>query len=154
VSNIHGTALVALDHGILIMGASGAGKTTLALDLLARVLAAGRHAALLADDQVLLSRHGDRLVAAAPAAIAGLVETRGRPPQPVRSVDRAVIDLVVRLVPEAEAPRYADAATIVLEGCAVASLDLARRGTTAASQTLLSWLGLPPFAAAWLEMRR
>jgi RNase adaptor protein for sRNA GlmZ degradation len=63
---------VSLDgQGVLLRGASGAGKSALAL----RLVAAG--ARLVADDQVELRRDGDALVAAAPASLAGLVEARG-----------------------------------------------------------------------------
>jgi len=55
----------------LIVGASGSGKSGLALDLMAL------GATLVSDDRVILSRAGDALVASAPPAIAGLIEARG-----------------------------------------------------------------------------
>ncbi|MFO1141291.1 MAG: serine kinase [Amaricoccus sp.] len=68
---IHGSAVAFAGRGILILGASGAGKSRLALALI------GRGAALVADDRVVLSRRGAALVASAPPALAGLVEARG-----------------------------------------------------------------------------
>lgn len=63
---------VALDgRGLLILGPSGSGKSALALALLAR------GARLVADDQSLLHRRGDRLVASSPPALSGLIEARG-----------------------------------------------------------------------------
>lgn len=63
---------VALDGAaLLITGRPGAGKSELALDLIAL------GARLVADDQVVLGVQGDAVRAAAPAALAGLIEARG-----------------------------------------------------------------------------
>ena len=72
---LHATC-VALDvegqwRGVLLTGPSGAGKSDLAL----RLVDGG--ARLVADDQTALVRHGDELIATAPASIGGLVEARG-----------------------------------------------------------------------------
>ena len=75
-TSVHGTAIVLGDRGVLIRGASGSGKTALSLELLARARAAGVHAALVCDDQVLISAHRGRIIAKAATAIAGLIETR------------------------------------------------------------------------------
>ncbi|SDD16964.1 HPr kinase/phosphorylase [Paracoccus isoporae] len=58
-------------RGVLILGPSGSGKSSLALALLAL---GGR---LVADDRVMLMREGQRIMARAPAPIAGLIESRG-----------------------------------------------------------------------------
>lgn len=58
-------------RGILLRGASGRGKSALALALMAR------GAALVSDDRTCLGRRGARLVAWAPEAILGLIEARG-----------------------------------------------------------------------------
>jgi HPr kinase/phosphorylase len=68
---LHATAVAVAGRGLLILGASGSGKSGLAL----RMIALG--ARLVADDQVLLTRAGDRLLAEAPARLEGLVEARG-----------------------------------------------------------------------------
>jgi len=78
---VHGTAVVldALDpwsdvagpFGVLFLGDSGSGKSTAALQL----IEAG--AKLVADDQVLLSRIGGRIIMTAPPSIAGRIEIRG-----------------------------------------------------------------------------
>ncbi|MFV3076643.1 HPr kinase/phosphorylase [Niveispirillum fermenti] len=84
---------VAIDGmALLLRGASGAGKSDLAL----RLIDAG--AQLVADDRVDLVRGGDgRLLARAPQALAGLIEVRGLGILPVPSVDRAPLVLVVDL---------------------------------------------------------
>lgn len=77
--------------GVLILGASGAGKSTLALDL----IAAG--AKLVADDQVELFVRGGRIVARAPANIAGFLEVRGLGIVEIPYLRTAKIALAVRL---------------------------------------------------------
>lgn len=71
---IHGTC-VALSEtaGLLIKGRSGAGKSSLALTLMAY----GAH--LVSDDQVILKRapEADVISARAPLAIKGMIEARG-----------------------------------------------------------------------------
>ena len=63
---------VALDgRAVLITGPSGAGKSDLALRLLDRGFV------LVSDDQTLVRRDGDRLLASAPPNIAGKLEVRG-----------------------------------------------------------------------------
>jgi HPr kinase/phosphorylase len=58
-------------RGVLIRGASGAGKTTLALDL----IAAG--ARLVADDRTVVFARDGAVFARAPRRISGLAEARG-----------------------------------------------------------------------------
>jgi serine kinase of HPr protein (carbohydrate metabolism regulator) len=58
-------------RGVLLLGASGAGKSDLAL----RCLDLGFH--LVADDRVVLWTSGDSLYGAPPDSLAGLVEARG-----------------------------------------------------------------------------
>ena len=82
---VHATAVAIDGRALLLRGPSGAGKSDLAL----RLIDAG--ARLIADDQSVLRREGGRLLAAVPAAIAGLIEVRGvgilrvEPPLPCRS---------------------------------------------------------------------
>jgi serine kinase of HPr protein (carbohydrate metabolism regulator) len=63
---------VALDgRAVLITGPSGSGKSDLSLRLLDRGFT------LVSDDQTLLRRDGDLLIASAPSRIAGKMEVRG-----------------------------------------------------------------------------
>ena len=70
-ATLHATCVAHRGRGLLILGASGSGKSAFALAM----MAAG--ADLVADDQVEIRREGDALMARAPQAIAGLIEARG-----------------------------------------------------------------------------
>ncbi|MGB8843426.1 MAG: RNase adapter RapZ [Aliidongia sp.] len=108
MTTIHATAVAVGGRGILLRGPPGAGKSDLAL----RLIASG--AALIADDQVLLRRVGDRILAAPPASIAGLIELRGvgirRLPFRMDIPIALVVDLVapdrVERLPEPAAEEY------------------------------------------------
>jgi serine kinase of HPr protein (carbohydrate metabolism regulator) len=138
--NLHATGLVLGVRGLLITGASGSGKTSLALALIHRWRADGRFAVLIADDQVNLHpRHG-RLIARAPAPIAGLIELHGLGPRPAEHSGSAVVDGVCRLVPAADAPRTQAMETETLNGIAVPRIDLPARSNV-----------MIPALAAWLD---
>ncbi|KAA0678926.1 HPr kinase/phosphorylase [Azospirillum brasilense] len=79
--------------GVLLRGPSGSGKSDLAL----RMIDAG--ALLVADDRVELRVDRGRLMATAPAALAGLLEVRGVGIMPVPTATEAEVGLVVDLVP-------------------------------------------------------
>ncbi|TVQ00360.1 MAG: hypothetical protein EA338_05390 [Roseinatronobacter sp.] len=72
---VHGSAVAFEDCGkyqaLLILGKSGAGKSELALELMAI------GAVLVSDDQTLLHRAGTEVLCRAPQAIRGLIEMRG-----------------------------------------------------------------------------
>lgn len=68
---IHASAVSLEDKGILIIGKSGSGKSSLALEFLAL------GAALISDDQVRLTQSDGVLIATAPTAIIGKIEARG-----------------------------------------------------------------------------
>lgn len=91
---VHATTVAVGGVGLLIRGESGAGKSSLALQMLA--LGAG----LVADDRTYLTRpDGGAPLASVPETIAGLIEARGlglirvAPVGPVRLA--AVLDLSV-----------------------------------------------------------
>jgi HPr kinase/phosphorylase len=65
------SAVAIAGRALLIEGPPGNGKSSLALALI------DRGAQLIGDDAVTLSRTGDRLIAAPPPNIAGLLEVRG-----------------------------------------------------------------------------
>lgn len=142
--NIHATAIVVGDRGILIRGPSGSGKTTLALTLVQNALQAGRHAALISDDQLFVEAHAGRLLVYTPESIAGLAEAYGFAPQPVEARPNAQIDLVVELTEKA-APRFQEIGKREISGIEVAALTLPARHTLQSQVVLAAWLGLRPF---------
>ena len=67
---VHASAVSFSGKGILILGASGSGKSKLALAL----ISCG--AILIADDQVILNYNKNEIVLSAPKAIRGKIEAR------------------------------------------------------------------------------
>lgn len=68
---LHATSVAIDGRALLLCGASGTGKSDLALRLI------DRGAILVSDDYTLVRRFEGRLVATAPATIAGMIEVRG-----------------------------------------------------------------------------
>jgi hypothetical protein len=89
-ASIHATAIaLAVDAdgplaGVLLLGSSGAGKSSLALAAIEGC--SFRRTALIADDQVVIVAGG---AASAPKALKGLIEVRGFGPAAIRSVPTA-----------------------------------------------------------------
>jgi serine kinase of HPr protein (carbohydrate metabolism regulator) len=99
---LHASAVKLHAGGVLLLGASGSGKSSLAVHLIDHY--GGQ---LIADDRVCLTVKDTRLHAAPPDNLAGLLELRGlgiitMPHQ------NAVIDLAVELVARARVPRLAE----------------------------------------------
>lgn len=93
--NIHATAVAIAGCGFLIVGPSGSGKSSIALALLSEARQLRLPAALVADDQVLLSTDGGVVTAHRPATIAGLIEIRGAGIGQVDSVETAAVQRVL-----------------------------------------------------------
>ncbi|MFV0491980.1 MAG: HPr kinase/phosphorylase [Pseudorhodobacter sp.] len=68
---LHASCVAVAGRGALILGPSGSGKSSLALEMMAH------GAALVADDRVMITREAGRLIASCPPAISGLIEARG-----------------------------------------------------------------------------
>ncbi len=68
---VHASTVAIDGRAVLITGPSGSGKSDLALRLFDRGFA------LVSDDQTIVRREGDRLIASAPHRIAGKLEVRG-----------------------------------------------------------------------------
>jgi serine kinase of HPr protein (carbohydrate metabolism regulator) len=142
--NIHATAFALGDRGVMITGPSGSGKTTLALSLIGQFTSAGYFARLVADDQLFIHVSAGRLVVACPPTIAGLAEVYGVGPRPLPHLRSAVVDLVVRLVARADAPRFPDMLTECLDGVVLPRLDLPARNVEASSLAVTAWLKACP----------
>lgn len=138
--NLHATALVAGRHGLLVTGPSGSGKTTLALTLLDLCRSRAIFACFVADDRVWLRAAHGRLLALAPATIAGLAEIRGFGPAELPHERATVIDGVVELVERNGAPRFREAASREFLGLSLPRLDLAEGDAAGAARAVLAWL--------------
>lgn len=109
---IHAGAVLVGETGILVRGPSGSGKSSLVLALMTLRPAT---AWLVADDRVILAAAHGRLVAAAPPAIAGLIEVRGQGILHRPHVSPVVIRVVVDLAPAGTVERLPEPSTAVAD---------------------------------------
>ena len=118
METIHATCIALEGRGVVLRGASGSGKSDLAL----RLIDCG--AELVADDRVVLSVAGGRVCARAPAALRGLLEVRGLGPVRVPSLEEAPVVLVADLAPGEPVERLPDPACIDWGGVTVPRISL------------------------------
>jgi serine kinase of HPr protein (carbohydrate metabolism regulator) len=123
---IHASAVLVGARALLIRGPAGAGKSQLALDLL-QAAASGRlaFARLVADDRVHVAAAHGRLVAQAPASLAGLLEIRGIGIRRLPHEPMAVVRLVVDLATAAERMPQSAAMEVEIEGVQLPRLAVA-----------------------------
>jgi serine kinase of HPr protein (carbohydrate metabolism regulator) len=88
---VHASTVAIQGRAVLLTGASGAGKSDLALRLIDRGFT------LVSDDQTVLTNNGDQLVASAPANIAGKLEVRGIGIVPAETTENVPVALIVEL---------------------------------------------------------
>jgi serine kinase of HPr protein (carbohydrate metabolism regulator) len=88
---LHATTVAIDGMAVMIEGASGSGKSDLALRLI------DRGAILVSDDQTLVVRAGATLLARAPTTIAGRVEVRGIGILAMPYVEDVPVALLVRV---------------------------------------------------------
>lgn len=88
---VHASCVAHDGRAVLILGASGRGKSALAL----RLMALG--AQLVADDRTELWREGETICARAPDAIRGMIEARFVGILAADALDRAPVHLVIDL---------------------------------------------------------
>jgi serine kinase of HPr protein (carbohydrate metabolism regulator) len=104
---LHATTVAIDGLAVMIEGASGSGKSDLALRLI------DRGAVLVSDDQTLVVRSGKTLLARAPTTIAGRIEVRGIGILAMAHIDDVPVGLLVRVdgaverMPERRARRIA-----------------------------------------------
>lgn len=131
-ATVHGTCVAVDEKGILIRGASGAGKSRLALRLMLDAPRALPPARLVADDRVRLEVEHGALIASPAPLLAGIIEVRGLGLRRVPHLARVALALVVDL-DAPDAARLPDAAqqSVVLHGIALPRLALSREGDAA-----------------------
>lgn len=117
-SFIHATAVVIGEIGLLLCGASGSGKSSLALLLIAEAERRGRFGRLVGDDRVSVRAVNGFAVVRPHRTVAGLIECRTLGLVPLRHEAGCVARLVVELraAPD-EIPRLPDEPDGVLLAC-------------------------------------
>lgn len=116
-STLHASAVAVGEAGILIRGRSGAGKSSLAVGLLAAAAGTGRFARLVGDDRIELLCRSGRLIARGHPSILGMIELRGQGIIHIPYEAAMVLRLVVDLLPAEEMARYPDPAERQAELC-------------------------------------
>lgn len=103
---VHGTCVALGDRAVLLRGASGSGKSDLALRFLALPAEGAHRPILVADDQVFLEvRDAGDVIVSAPETIAGNMEVRGLGIVEMPSIAAARLVLVCDLVAADQVPR-------------------------------------------------
>jgi serine kinase of HPr protein (carbohydrate metabolism regulator) len=128
---VHASAALWHGRGVLLRGASGAGKSSLAL----RLLAAG--AMLVADDLVALERRGPRVLARSPGG-SGLIEARGLGIFRVAAAREAALALVVDLAPLDRLERLPEAGSETLLGVTIPCFRLDAGAADVPARVLLA----------------
>ena len=127
----HASCAVLAERAVLLRGRPGSGKSELLLRLVAE---AG--AGLLADDQVLLRRDGDRLIACAPAALGGVVEARGIGLLRLTPTGPTAVALLADLT--ARPQRLPEPAEETLLGCRLRRVEVDPRAPSAVAKLQLA----------------
>lgn len=96
---LHASCVAVGGKGVLLLGSSGSGKSDLALRLI------DRGARLVADDQVLLHRRKNQVIASAPLKLKGLLEVRGVGIVKLPAVSSVPVAMAVKLVPRGKVER-------------------------------------------------
>jgi serine kinase of HPr protein (carbohydrate metabolism regulator) len=122
--HLHATCVSLSGTGILIRGASGSGKSDLALRLI------DQGAELVSDDYCEITVEHGRLMAVTPATIAGKLEIRGVGIVKLPHVEKVAVGLIVDLCKPAEIDRLPKTTNTVIENIA------------------LPWIKLDPFTAS------
>ncbi|HEY0165043.1 MAG TPA: aldolase [Sphingomicrobium sp.] len=93
---LHASTVALGGRAVVISGPSGSGKSDLALRLLDRGFV------LVSDDQTLVHRDGERLIASPPPTIAGKLEIRGIGIVEMTHVESVPVALLVELTSDIE----------------------------------------------------
>ena len=131
----HGTALQLNGKGILLRGASGSGKSSIALRLLDDCLLNNTQGFLVADDRIFLEHKNNALYVSGPDNLCGLIEIRGLGVVTMNYRKVAKLDLVVDLMPVDIFERYPEqeSQTTKVNGVELSRIHIAERNPDAAA---------------------
>ncbi|MDH3741934.1 MAG: HPr kinase/phosphatase C-terminal domain-containing protein [Hyphomicrobiales bacterium] len=110
---LHATCVAIDGHGVMLIGPPGSGKSDLALRLIddpgCGLGDQQMKSMLVGDDQIVLARRSDTLIASPAAALAGLIEIRGIGILKCPHLAEAPLALVVKLMPQSSIERLPEA---------------------------------------------
>jgi len=135
---LHASTVAIGGRAVLITGPSGSGKSDLALRLLDRGFI------LVSDDQTIVRRDGDRLIASAPPQIAGKLEVRGIGILDMESAGDVPVALLVELTSEIQRLPDENRERVVLGvSLPLVSIDAMTASAPSKVALALERLGLP-----------
>lgn len=138
MSNIHASCVDYDGKGILLLGASGSGKSGLCLELILNY-----NAALVADDRVELESKAGGVYASAPENIKGLLEVRNVGILRLPVTEKTRVQAVVRLEPVTQAlERLPEPETCLLEDIKLPLLRFYENDAAVAAK-IIAFLSFP-----------
>ena len=157
---LHGTCVDLDGKGVLILGEPGSGKSALALRLIDQpgygISGVLLRSELVADDQVIVTRDLDRLMASAPAALRGKLEIRGLGIVSLATQPAVPLALVVKLQDHSAIERLPDPDTFDILGMALPLIEIDAKQPSAPARlrAALTWLKQPGEAREPVAQRR
>jgi HPr kinase/phosphorylase len=143
---LHGTCVSVGGEGVLILGEPGSGKSALALRLIDEpgygISGVLLRSELVADDQVIVTRDQDRLLASAPATLRGKLEIRGLGIVTLATRPSVALALVVKLKDHSAIERLPDSATFDILGLTLPLVEIDGKTSSAPARlrATLNWL--------------
>jgi len=130
--HLHATCVSISGTGVLIRGASGSGKSDLALRLI------DQGAELVSDDYCEVTVESGRVMAAAPATISGKLEVRGFGIVRLAHIEKVAVGLIVDLSEPDSIERLPETTTTTIENIAVPWMQLAPFTASAAAKVRIA----------------
>lgn len=138
---LHATCICVDGRGVLLIGASGSGKSDLAL----RLIESG--ATLVADDYTHIQRTAQpALIASPPARLQGLLEVRGVGILTLPFLQEAPLSLAVKLVEREAVERLPEPAFFSCHDVQLPLLSLHAHDASTTAKIRVALAGLPPAA--------
>jgi len=141
--NHHCTCITINKTGIMIEGASGTGKTSLALGVMEAAQNRGVEAKLVCDDQAMITARDNALWARVPESIVGKVELHGFGIVDVTHIEQCRIDLVCKLVDQDKITRLPQRRECTLLGVGIEYIEAPAQHEAQSIRLLLQKLSLP-----------